>query len=73
MAKEGNRMYIFSGYTVFPWKSSDETPNPYSWKWYTNLKSHNGKITRIGFTSLADARKWCRSNYLLGIVKGWIK
>lgn len=73
MAAEGTKMYIFSHYAVFPWTNTDTTPNPYNWKWYTNLKDHGGKTTRIGFTSLADARKWCKSNYLLGIAKGWIK
>lgn len=73
MAAEGTKMYIFSHYAVFPWTNTDTTPNPYNWKWYTNLKSDDGKTTRIGFTSLGDARKWCKSNYLLGIAKGWIK
>jgi hypothetical protein len=65
------RIYYFHNYTIFPWDVNDETPNPYGYKWYTNLKG-NDKTTRIGFTSLADARNWCKDNYLLGVMKGWI-
>lgn len=77
MAKDGNKMYIFSGYSVFPWVFSENdeyntAKKEFGWKWYTTLKSEN-KSTRIGFASLVDARKWCKQNYLLGIAKGWIK
>ena len=70
MAKIGSKMYIFSGYTVFPYTEESEL----GWKWYTNLKDQiTGKVTKMPFTSLKDARIWCRKNYMLGIVKGWIK
>lgn len=65
------KIYRLHNYTVFHWDSNDNTPNPYGYKWYTNLKGKD-TVTRIGFTSLADARKWCKQNYLLGIMQGWI-
>lgn len=70
MAKMGSKMYIFSGYAVFPYTEESE----FGWKWYTNLKNREtGKVTKMPFVSLKDARIWCRKNYMLGIVKGWIK
>lgn len=70
MAKTGSKMYIFSGYAVFPYTGETEL----GWKWYTNLKNQEtGKVTKMPFTSLKDARIWCRKNYMLGIVKDWIK
>ena len=72
MAKTGTKMYVFSGYSVFPW-ALDALDNQYGFKWYTRLKnSITGESTKIGFCSLKDARQWCRKNYLLGVVKGWI-
>ena len=65
------KIYRLHNYIVFHWDSNNNTPNPYGYKWYTNLKGKD-TVTRIGFTSLADARKWCKQNYLLGVIQGWI-
>ena len=68
------KIYTFHNYTIFPWTAELDESNEYGYKWYTNLKNKiTGKVTRLGFTSLADARKWCKDNYLLGVVNGWIK
>ena len=37
-------------------------------RWYISL---NNKP--IYFSSLKEARKWCKDNYLLGVFHGWTK
>lgn len=65
------KIYCFHNYTVFRWDSNDHTSNPYRYKWYINLKGKD-TVTRIGFATLACARKWCKQNYLIGVMNGWI-
>lgn len=37
-------------------------------KWYIILNN-----TPIYFSSLKEARKWCKDNYILGVFHGWTK
>ena len=37
-------------------------------RWYISL---NNKP--IYFSSIKEARKWCKDNYLLGVFQGWTK
>lgn len=68
-------LYKFSGYYVFPWSESTPAKNEFGYKWYTKLQNRDKSKAPvyIGFTSLKDARKWCKSNYLVGVMHGWIE
>ena len=68
------KTYVFSNYTVYPWTEDTPAENKYGYKWYTILQSpRSDKKSYLGFTSLADARSWCKRNYLDGVFHGWIK
>lgn len=70
MANTSNKLYVFSGYNVFPYTEESE----FGWKWYVNIKdSLSGESTKIKFKTLKESKDWCRKNYMAGVVHGWIK
>lgn len=71
--------YIFSGYRIYKY----DTPvvddlgygkyNP-KYLYYTKLENKaTGETTEIKFTSLQDAKEWCRKHYLEGVIHGWVE
>ena len=65
-------IHYFSHYMVIPFETP-EVIDGIKYKWYIILRDNNGKKTPIRFTSLADAREWCKRHYLEGVFYGWIK
>lgn len=60
-------VYKYKGFYIF------DNRHPYEndidgKRWYISL---NNKP--IYFSSLKEARKWCKDNYLLGVFHGWTK
>ena len=69
-------VYKYKGFYIFDNRNSydiSDNRHPYendidSKRWYISL---NNKP--IYFSSLKEARKWCKDNYLLGVFHGWTK
>lgn len=60
-------VYKYRGFYIIDNRNSYE-PVDKDKSWYICLKT-----TPIYFQSLAEARKWCKNNYLLGVFHGWTK
>ena len=69
-------VYKYKGFYIFDNQNSYDicdNRHPYEndidgKRWYISL---NNKP--IYFSSLKEARKWCKDNYLLGVFYGWTK
>ena len=69
-------VYKYKGFYIFDNRNSydiSDNLHPYEndidgKRWYISL---NNKP--IYFSSLKEARKWCKDNYLLGVFHGWTK
>ena len=69
-------VYKYKGFYIFDNRNSydiSDNRHPYEndidgKRWYISL---NNKL--IYFSSLKEARKWCKDNYLLGVFHGWTK
>ena len=60
-------VYKYRGFYIIDNRNSNENVADGK-NWYIMLKN-----TPIYFSSLKEARKWCKDNYLLGVFHGWTK
>lgn len=60
-------VYKHSGFYIIDNRNSYETVEKEK-SWYVLLNN-----TPIYFSSLKEARIWCKKNYLDGVFHGWIK